>query len=43
VQQVGEAPGEVNYDDTEIYGVGAFLLAGHELLKLAEKSSATGK
>lgn len=37
VQQVGEAPGEVSYEDTEIYGVGAFLLAGSELLKLLQK------
>lgn len=37
VQQVGEAPGEVSYEDTEIYGVGAFLLAGNEVLKLAQK------
>jgi len=34
VQQIGEKPETVGYDDTEVYGVGAFLLAGSEVLKL---------
>lgn len=32
-QQIGAAPGHVSYDDTEVYAVGAFLLAGSELVK----------
>ncbi len=35
VQQIGAAPRPVTVDDTEVYGVGAFLLAGAELHKLA--------
>lgn len=34
VQQIGEKPETVSYDDTEVYGVGAFLLAGSEVIKL---------
>ena len=34
VQQIGDKPGHVNFDDTEVYGVGAFLLAGAEIIKL---------
>jgi len=34
VQQVGAAPELVTADDTDVYGVGAFLLAGCEVLKL---------
>lgn len=34
VQPIGAAPEKVTADDTETYGVGAFLLAGTELLKL---------
>ena len=34
VQQIGEKPETVSADDTEVYGVGAFLLAGSELYKL---------
>jgi unsaturated rhamnogalacturonyl hydrolase len=34
VQQIGEKPETVSYDDTEVYGVGAFLLAGTEIWKL---------
>ena len=34
VQQIGEKPETVSYDDTEVYGVGAFLLAGSEMSKL---------
>lgn len=37
VQQIGEKPETVSYDDTEIYGVGAFLLAGSEVAKLSPK------
>ncbi len=35
VQPIGAAPGVVNADLTEVYGVGSFLLAGSELYKLA--------
>jgi unsaturated rhamnogalacturonyl hydrolase len=42
VQVPGAAPETVTYDDTEVYGVGAFLLAGTELFKLLyEKENAT--
>ena len=34
VQQIGAAPEEIDKDMTEVYGVGAFLLAGSELVKL---------
>jgi len=34
VQPIGAAPEKVSPDNTEVYGVGAFLLAGTELLKL---------
>jgi len=34
VQQIGEKPETVTNDDTEVYGVGAFLLAGSEMYKL---------
>lgn len=34
VQPQGAAPDKVGFDDTEVYGVGAFLLAGSEMLKL---------
>lgn len=34
VQEIGAAPGKTTADDTEVYGVGAFLLAGSELIKL---------
>lgn len=37
VQQIGEKPETVTYDDTEVYGVGAFLLAGSEVMKLQAK------
>ncbi|WP_143305068.1 glycoside hydrolase family 88 protein [Chitinophaga vietnamensis] len=33
VQAIGAAPGSATADDTEVYGVGAFLLAGAELIK----------
>lgn len=34
VQQIGEKPEKVTADDTEVYGVGAFLLAGSEVAKM---------
>jgi len=34
VQRVGAAPGDTGPDETEIYGVGAFLLAGSEVHRL---------
>ncbi|NSL88392.1 DUF4861 family protein [Chitinophaga sp. Mgbs1] len=33
VQVIAAAPGKATADDTEVYGVGAFLLAGSELIK----------
>ena len=36
VQPIGADPRRVRSDQTEIYGVGAFLLAGSEVIKLAE-------
>jgi len=35
VQPIGAAPGKVGSDMTEVYGVGAFLLAGTEVIKIA--------
>jgi rhamnogalacturonyl hydrolase YesR len=37
VQQVGYAPDKVSPDETQLYGAGAFLLAGTEVLQLADK------
>jgi rhamnogalacturonyl hydrolase YesR len=37
VQQVGYAPDKVSPDETQLYGAGAFLLAGTEVLALADK------
>lgn len=37
VQPIGADPQKVNYDDTEVYAVGAFLLSGSELLDLLMK------
>ncbi|MGF7232920.1 glycoside hydrolase family 88/105 protein [Arachidicoccus sp.] len=34
VQEIGAAPGKTTFDDTQVYGVGAFLLAGTELYLL---------
>lgn len=31
VQQIGDAPDGVSYDDSQVYGIGAFLLAGSEI------------
>lgn len=39
VQEVGEKPGNVNYESTEVYGVGAFLLAGTQLFLLETQLS----
>ncbi len=36
VQQVGFAPDKVSADETQFYGAGAVLLAGSEMLKLAD-------
>ncbi len=36
-QQIGADPQKVNYDDTEVYAVGAFLLAGSEVIKMTSK------
>lgn len=38
VQPIGADPKKVSRDMTEVYGVGAFLLAGCEILKLADES-----
>ncbi|GAA4300829.1 glycoside hydrolase family 88 protein [Compostibacter hankyongensis] len=35
VQRIGGAPDQVSYDNTEVYGVGAFLLSGGELYRMA--------
>ncbi|UKJ06741.1 glycoside hydrolase family 88/105 protein [Solitalea lacus] len=43
VQAQGAAPDKVTYDDTDVYGVGAFLLAGTEMLRMTvdqEKNTA---
>lgn len=37
VQPQGASPEKVTADDTEVYGVGAFLLAGTEMLKLEKR------
>ncbi len=37
VQKIGEKPGQVDYNSTEVYGVGAFLLAGSELYRLTKQ------
>ncbi|MFA7419469.1 MAG: glycoside hydrolase family 88 protein [Melioribacteraceae bacterium] len=36
VQPIGASPKKVTYDMTEVYGVGAFLLAGTEVIKLVK-------
>jgi rhamnogalacturonyl hydrolase YesR len=35
VQQIGDRPGDVQADDTQFYGSGAYLLAGRQMLKMA--------
>ncbi len=37
VQGIGAAPGVVSYDDSQIYGVGGYLLAGSAIYDLAQK------
>ncbi|WP_417624298.1 glycoside hydrolase family 88/105 protein [Paremcibacter congregatus] len=37
VQRVGNSPDNVKYDDTQLYGVGAYLMAGAEIYKLGVK------
>lgn len=37
VQPQGASPDAVTYEDTEVYGVGAFLLAGTEMLELSAR------
>lgn len=37
VQEVGDAPTDVTFNDSETYGTGAFLLAGSELVKYYKK------
>ncbi|PWU00888.1 MAG: hypothetical protein C5B52_08145 [Bacteroidetes bacterium] len=39
VQQIGEKPESVDFNSTEVYGVGSFLLAGSELIDLLMKHS----
>ena len=36
VQQIGAEPGSAGADSTEVYGTGAFLLAGSEMIRLAK-------
>jgi rhamnogalacturonyl hydrolase YesR len=36
-QPIGADPQKVNYDDTEVYAVGAFLLSGSELIRMLNK------
>jgi len=36
VQRIGDKPGATTEDTTEVYGVGAFLSAGSEILKMAK-------
>jgi len=43
VQPIGAAPGEVNKDLTQIYGVGSFLLAGTEVYKIALRGNSRAK
>jgi len=42
-QQIGFAPDEINADMSEVYGAGAFLLAGSELVKYVNQRAKTGK
>jgi rhamnogalacturonyl hydrolase YesR len=37
VQRIGDQPGATTVDTTEVYGVGAFLLASSEVYRLAQK------
>jgi unsaturated rhamnogalacturonyl hydrolase len=36
VQRIGDQPGDTTAQGTEIYGVGAFVLAGSEVYRLAQ-------
>jgi len=36
VQRIGDQPGDTSASGTEIYGVGAFLLAGSEIHRLIQ-------
>jgi rhamnogalacturonyl hydrolase YesR len=36
VQQIGAEPGSATFESTEVYGVGALLLAGSEMLRVAK-------
>ncbi|MFY0254742.1 DUF4861 family protein [Chitinophaga sp. 30R24] len=42
VQAIGAAPGKATAADTEVYGVGAFLLAGGELIKYELRKTVAG-
>jgi rhamnogalacturonyl hydrolase YesR len=42
VQRIGEGPGDVTADDTQLYGVGAFLLAASEVSRLPRARPLTG-
>jgi rhamnogalacturonyl hydrolase YesR/lysophospholipase L1-like esterase len=39
VQAIGSDPKRVSFDDTEVYGVGAFLLAGKEMYQLKKDNA----
>ena len=41
VQEIGAQPSSVDSNSTEVYGVGAFLLAGSEMVKVSLKHSET--
>jgi rhamnogalacturonyl hydrolase YesR len=43
VQPIGAAPDKVSDSSTEIYGVGAFLLAGSEMYKFLKKNKSLSK
>lgn len=43
VQRVGVAPDQVGRDDTQLYGVGAFLLAASEVRKLGQATASQGQ
>jgi rhamnogalacturonyl hydrolase YesR len=38
VQKIGDRPGAAGADDTEVYGSGAFLLAGSEIVRMIDPS-----
>jgi rhamnogalacturonyl hydrolase YesR len=40
VQAIGAEPKDVSYDDTEVYAVGAFLLAGDQVVRMAMENKA---